>query len=108
MILALLLCNFATCDADKASKLTSKVKEEDLDVCLVLFGYSLKGSTAERRTALEAAVQSRSVPAVISRLEFLQQAWCGTEQFVESIKLDLNFVRTLSTLPAYPFIGDCI
>ena len=82
--------------------------DKDKDVSLVLFGYSLKESTSERRSALEAAVKARGAPAVISRLEFLQQAWCGTKKFVDSIDQDMGYVRRLGQAPEYQFVGDNI
>ena len=87
---------------------TSSQEDKEQDVSLVLFGYSLKESTAERRTALEAAVKARGVAAVISRLEFLQQAWCGTQKFVDSIDQDMAYVKVLGAAPEYQFVGENI
>lgn len=100
---------FANSGAEEASKLTTKIKtpKED-DVCLVSFGYSFKECAAERRTALEAAVNARGVTAVLVRLEFLQQAWCGTKKFVDTIEQDMSFVKTLAEAPEFPFSGECI
>ena len=78
------------------------------EVCLVSFGYGLKDSSAERRTALEAAVKGRGTEAVVTRLEFLKQAWSGTQKFVDVINQDLGFVRTLADLPEHPYSGECI
>jgi hypothetical protein len=92
---------------EAASKITSmqtKIKDKR-NVCLVSFGYCLKESTAERRTALEAAVKSHGTPAVLNRLEFLQEAWCGTQKFVESIDQDMGFVKSVGETSEFPFPG---
>jgi hypothetical protein len=99
----------AVSGAEEASRITTKVKDEEAtEVCLVSFGYGLKDSSAERRTALEAAVKGRGAEAVESRLEFLKQAWSGTQKFVDVINQDLSFVKTLAQLPEHPFTGECI
>ena len=77
-------------------------------VCLVSFGYSMKDSLEERRTALEAAVKSRGSTAVVDRLEFLRQAWIGTRSFVHVVELDLDFVRALGESPEYQIDGHRI
>ena len=102
-----ILYELTTSGTEEASKLTTKIKDHH-DVCLVSFGYSLKESSAERRTALEAAVKARGIPAVLGRLEFLQQAWCGTQKFVESIDQDMVFVKSLGDTADFPFSGECI
>ncbi len=102
-----LISSFAAVSgAEEASRITTKVKETE--VCLVSFGYGLKDSSAERRTALEAAVKGRGTDAVVTRLEFLKQAWSGTQKFVDVINQDLSFVRTLADLPEHPYSGECI
>ena len=99
----------AVSGAEEASRITTKVKETEptTEVCLVSFGYGLKDSLAERRTALEAAVKKHGIDAVVARLEFLKQAWCGTQKFLDVINPDLGFVRTLAEMPEHPY-GECI
>ena len=77
-------------------------------MCLVSFGYSMKDSVDERKTALEAAVKSRGVLAVVGRLEFLIQAWSGMQSFVQVIETDLEFVRALGETPEHHFEGQYI
>jgi hypothetical protein len=73
-----------------------------------MLGYCLKDSTAERRTALEAAAKSHGISAVLNRLEFLQHAWCGTQKFVESIDQDMDFVKSVSETSEVTFSGEWI
>ncbi len=81
---------------------------EQAQVCLVSFGYSMKDSLEERRTALEAAVKSRGSAAVVDRLEFLHQAWIGTRSFVHVVELDLDFVRACGESPEFQIDGHYI
>ena len=123
------VCHFETFSAEQASKkrsastchivvssseqsprresTKSQGDQEDV-VCLVSFGYSLKDSVAERRTALEAAVKARGVPAVISRLEFLLQAWSGTQKFVDAIGKDVRYLHSLESDVEYQFMAEGI
>ena len=100
----------AASGAEEASRITTKVKETEptAEVCLISFGYGLKDSLDERRTALEAAVKKHGTDAVVARLEFLKQAWSGTQKFLDVINQDLSFVRTLAELPEHPYSGECI
>ena len=79
----------------EACKCPANSLGKDDGAFLVLFCYSLKDSASERRTALEAAAKARGGLAVLSRLEFLKQAWSGTEKFLESIDDDIVFVKSL-------------
>ncbi len=95
--------------AEQATRITTKINgDSDDEVSLVSFGYSLKDTVAERRAALEAAVKARGVPAVIHRLEFLLQAWSGTQKFVESISQDMRYVHSLESTDEGAFIGEGI
>ncbi len=92
----------------RANETHSNIGIKEGEVCLVSYGYSMKDSIDERRTALEAAVKSRGISVVVSRLEFLLQAWSGTQSFVQVVEMDLDFVRALGVLPEYLFAGQCI
>ena len=63
---------------------------------LVAFGYSLKDSRGEREVALSAAAARHGASAVADRLEFLKEAWRGTQKFIEVIQQDLAFVESMT------------
>ncbi len=102
------LRKWGTFDARTNAIYKYDVGSEQAEVCLVSFGYSMKDSADERKTALDAAVKSRGILAVVDRLEFLLQAWSGTQSFVHVVETDLEFVRALTETPEYNFEGPCI
>jgi hypothetical protein len=56
----------------------------------------MKDSQDERQVALSAAAARHGASAVADRLEFLKEAWRGTQKFIEVIHQDFAFVESMT------------
>ncbi len=70
--------------------------QKEQRLVLVAYGYSMKDSEGERQVALSAAAARHGASAVADRLEFLKEAWSGTQKFIEVIHQDLAFVESMT------------